>query len=48
MPATEDRMRELAPIRLDHGGRATFDMGLDQSGVSSADAVAFVRSVGRE
>ena len=48
IPATEGRMSDLVRIRLDHGGPAKFDRGPDETGVSSADAVAFVKSVGQQ
>lgn len=46
MSATEDRVRELFHEHLDLGREPDFDVGLGDSGVSSVDAVAFVKQVG--
>lgn len=46
MSATEDRVRELFHEHLSLGREPDFDVGLGDSGVSSVDAVAFVKRVG--
>lgn len=46
MSATEDRVRALFHEHLDLGREPDFDVGLGDSGVSSVDAVAFVKKVG--
>ena len=46
MSATEDRVRELFHQHLDADRDPNFDVGLGDSGVSSMDAVKFVKKVG--
>ena len=46
MSATEDRVRALFNEHLDSDRDPDFDVGLGDSGVSSVDAVAFVKKVG--
>lgn len=46
MSATEDRVRELFRQHLDADRDPNFDVGLGDSGVSSVDAVKFVKKVG--
>ena len=46
MSATESRVRELFREHLDVDRDPDFDVGLGASGVSSIDAVKFVKKVG--
>ena len=46
MSATENRVRELFRQHLDADRDPNFDVGLGDSGVSSMDAVRFVKEVG--
>lgn len=46
MSATENRVRELFRQHLDVDRDPDFDVGLGASGVSSIDAVKFVKKVG--
>ena len=46
MSATEDRVTELFHQHLDADRDPNFDVGLGDSGVSSVDAVKFVKKVG--
>ena len=46
MSATENRVRELFREHLDVDRDPDFDVGLGASGVSSIDAVKFVKKVG--
>lgn len=46
MPATRERVRELFRQHLDPDRDPDFDVGLGDSGVSSVDAVNFVKKVG--
>ena len=46
MSATENRVRELFRQHLDADRDPDFDVGLGDSGVSSMDAVRFVKEVG--
>ena len=46
MSATEDRVRELFREHLDVDRDPDFDVGLGDSGISSMDAVRFVKKVG--
>ena len=46
MAATEDRVRELFHEHLGLGREPDFDVEMGDSGVSSVDAVAFVKKVG--
>ena len=46
MSATENRVRELFHQHLDADRDPDFDVGLGDSGVSSMDAVRFVKEVG--
>ena len=46
MSATENRVRELFRQHLDVDRDPNFDVGLGDSGVSSIDAVKFVKKVG--
>ena len=45
MPATQERVRELFRENLDPDRDPDFDVGLGDSGVSSVDAVNFVKKV---
>ena len=45
MSATRDRVRDLFREHLDPERDPDFDVGLGDSGVSSVDAVAFVKKV---
>ena len=46
MSATENRVRELFREHMDVDRDPDFDVGLGDSGVSSIDAVKFVKKVG--
>ena len=46
MSATEDRVRELFRQHLDADRDPDFSVGLGDSGISSMDAVKFVKEVG--
>ena len=46
MAASRDRVRELFREHLDPDRDPDFDVGLGDSGVSSVDAVNFVKKVG--
>ena len=48
MAATENRMRALVDEHLGLGREANLDGGFSDAGVSSVDAVAFMRVVERE
>ena len=46
MSATEDRVRELFRQHLDANRDPDLEIGLGESGISSMDAVKFVKKVG--
>ena len=46
MSSTEDRLRDLVNEHLDLGREPDLDAGLNESDVSSVDAVAFIKKVG--
>lgn len=46
MSSTHDRIKALVSEHLDLGRDPDFDSGLGDSGVSSVDAVAFIKKVG--
>lgn len=46
MSSTHDRIKALVNEHLDLGRDPDFDSGLGDSGVSSVDAVAFIKKVG--
>jgi len=46
MANVEDRIRDLAAQHLNLGRELNLDIGLDESDVSSLDAVAFVKTAG--
>jgi len=46
MSATEDRVTELFRQHLDANRDPNFEVGLGDSGISSMDAVKFVKKVG--
>ena len=46
MSATEDRVKELFRKHMDVDRDPDFDLGLGDSGVSSMEAVKFVKKVG--
>lgn len=48
MAATEDRIRELVRDNLDLDQDPNFDASLSDSGVSSVDAIAFMKVVSQE
>ncbi len=48
MSATETRLAELVNQHLDLDGPPNFDRSLADSGVSSLNAVAFLKAVGSE
>ena len=48
MATTEDRIRELVRDNLDLDRNPNFDASLSDSGVSSVDAVAFMKVVSQE
>lgn len=48
MTPTENRLQVLANENLNISGSANLDAGLSDSDVSSMDAVAFVKLVGKE
>ena len=48
MAATEDRIRELVRDNLDLEQDPNFDASLSDSGVSSVDAIAFMKVVSQE
>ena len=48
MTSTEDRIRTLLQDHLDLGREADLDTSFGDSGVSSVDAVAFIKQVERE
>ena len=48
MSATQQRLRDLFREHLDPERDPDFGVGLGDSGVSSVDAVAFVKKVGEE
>lgn len=46
MTKTELRVRELALEHVDFGSEPNLEAGLDESGISSDDAGAFIKKVG--
>ena len=48
MATTADRLRELVDEHLDLGREPDFDTTFSDSGVSSVDAVAFIKLVNQE
>lgn len=48
MATTEDRIRELVRENLDLDRDPNFDASLSDSGVSSVDAIAFMKVVSQE
>lgn len=48
MATTEDRIRELVRENLDLDRDPNFDASLSDSGVSSVDAIAFMKIVSQE
>lgn len=48
MATTEDRIRELVQENLDLDQDPNFDVSLGDSGVSSVDAIAFMKVVSQE
>ena len=46
MSSTDERISELYVKHLAPQGEPNFDAGLDDTGVSSVDAVAFIEKVG--
>ena len=48
MSATEDRLKQLVNDHLDLGRDPDFDAPFNETGVSSVDAVAFFKEVGKE
>ena len=48
MSSTDERIRALYIEHLAPEGEPNFDAGLDDTGVSSVDAVAFIKKVGDE
>ena len=46
MSSTDERIRALYIEHLAPDGEPNFDVGLDDTGVSSVDAVAFIKKVG--
>lgn len=46
MGSTEDRIKDLVNEHLDLGREPNLDAGLNESDVSSVDAVAFIKKVG--
>ncbi len=48
MSSTEDRLKKLVQENLDIGQDPNLDAGFGESGVSSVDAVAFIKLVGQE
>ena len=48
MATTNERLKELVDEHLDLGHEADFDAKFSDSGVSSVDAVAFIKVVNQE
>ena len=48
MSSTEDRLMALAHENLDIGREPDMDAGFSDSGVSSVDAIAFIKKVSQE
>ena len=48
MPSTEDRVRTIVQENLDLGRELNFDAKFSETGVSSVDAVAFVKLINKE
>ena len=48
MPSTQDRIKALAHENLDIGKEPDMDAGFSDSGVSSVDAVNFIKKVSEE
>ncbi|MDE0251205.1 MAG: acyl carrier protein [Gammaproteobacteria bacterium] len=48
MSSTEDRLKKLVQENLDTGREPDLDIKFSDSGVSSVDAVAFIKLVGQQ